>query len=48
MGTLEAPSGHHAQQPGLDLRIQGACDPSNIGARPQRVVRVAVVDETMF
>jgi hypothetical protein len=28
--------------------LQGGCDPSNIGAKPQRMVRVAVKDQSFF
>jgi hypothetical protein len=28
--------------------LQGGCDPSNIGTKPQRMVRVAVQDQSFF
>jgi hypothetical protein len=48
LGTLQAPSGNSERDPGAEFRIQGACDPSNLGAKAARVVRVAVVEERMF
>jgi hypothetical protein len=48
LGTLNAPIGNPDRSPGLELRVQGNCDPANIGAKSQRVVRAAVRDEVMF
>jgi hypothetical protein len=48
LGTLNAPIGNPNRSPGLELRVQGNCDPANIGAKSQRVVRAAVRDEVMF
>jgi hypothetical protein len=28
--------------------VQGACDPSNVGAKPQRVVRARVIEQSLF
>jgi hypothetical protein len=48
LGTLNAPEGNSDRSPGLELRVQGNCDPVNIGAKSQRVVRTAVREEIMF
>ena len=32
----------------LGIALQGGCDPSNAGAKPQRIVRTKVRDEAMF
>jgi hypothetical protein len=48
LGTLQAPAGAESRTAGLDLRAQGTFDPSNLGAKAQRHLRVAVVEETFF
>jgi hypothetical protein len=48
LGTLQAPSGNDTRSPGTELRVQGACDPAHIGAKSQRVVRVAIREQAMF
>jgi hypothetical protein len=48
LGTLNAPIGNEDRSPGLELRVQGNCDPANIGAKSQRVVRATVREEVMF
>jgi hypothetical protein len=41
--------GHGARLPiTLGSVLQGSSDPSHIGAKPQRMVRARVVDQTMF
>jgi hypothetical protein len=48
LGTLNAPHDQPDRSPGLELRVQGNCDPVNIGAKSQRIVRASVRDEVMF
>jgi hypothetical protein len=48
LGTLQAGSSDRQRQPGLEFRIQGGCDPAQIGAKPRRTVRATVRDEPML